>query len=289
MPVDIYQTFIDRLLQATANASTIFAPEGMAMFRAFAVIMTSWVGIQMALSGNFDMARIAKFVIGLSFGFALCNYYSSAIPGIGHSLPGLISSQTYYMTQKIQSNDLGAFFEAVKAQILGSPAPGALDPLGIIEYLVYTFVYIALTAVTYGVSLYGIIAQRILLILGPFFVPFFIVPKLEFLFWGWLKAYLQFSFYQVVAACMVTVVAGTFKPVIAAASGGTLVGFVGQPSMLIITCWAVLAIWLMLKVPAISSSLFSGSAGSDDGGFVGLVSSAGSSVVSAGEKAAAAA
>ena len=35
--------------------------------------------------------------------------------------------------------------------------------------------------------------------LGPVFIPFFIVPKMEWLFWGWLKSFLQYAFYPVVA------------------------------------------------------------------------------------------
>src|SRR5258706_7341553 len=35
--------------------------------------------------------------------------------------------------------------------------------------------------------------------LGPVFIPFFIVPHMEWLFWGWLKALVQYAFYPVVA------------------------------------------------------------------------------------------
>ena len=32
------------------------------------------------------------------------------------------------------------------------------------------------------------IASAVCALVGPLFVPFFIVPTLEWLFWGWLKA-----------------------------------------------------------------------------------------------------
>ena len=60
-----------------------------------------------------------------------------------------------------------------------------------------------LIALAKGLSLavvaFGLIASAVCGLLGPIFVPFFIVPKLEWLFWGWLKAFIQYSFVPVVA------------------------------------------------------------------------------------------
>jgi type IV secretory pathway VirB6-like protein len=52
---------------------------------------------------------------------------------------------------------------------------------------------------------YGFIATAVCVLLGPVFIPFFIVPKLEWLFWGWFRCFLQYAFYQVIAAAVVFV------------------------------------------------------------------------------------
>jgi type IV secretory pathway VirB6-like protein len=57
---------------------------------------------------------------------------------------------------------------------------------------------------------YGAIAGTIIGILGPIFIPFLVVEKLEFLFLGWLKAFLSFSFYKVVAAATMSVLGHVF-------------------------------------------------------------------------------
>ena len=44
------------------------------------------------------------------------------------------------------------------------------------------------------------------MLLGLFFIPFFIVPQLDWLFWGWFKCFLQYSFYQVVAAAVIYII-----------------------------------------------------------------------------------
>ena len=38
-----------------------------------------------------------------------------------------------------------------------------------------------------------------MVLVGPVFIPFFIVPQMEWLFCGWLKALMQYSFYPVIA------------------------------------------------------------------------------------------
>jgi len=54
-------------------------------------------------------------------------------------------------------------------------------------------------AAIYAVIAFGYIAQAVAVLLGPVFIPFFIVPQMEWMFWGWLKSFLQYSFYPVVA------------------------------------------------------------------------------------------
>src|SRR5260370_8251574 len=49
-------------------------------------------------------------------------------------------------------------------------------------------------------------ATAVCILLGPVFIPSFIVPQLDWLFWGWLKAFIQYSFYQVLAAGVLYIV-----------------------------------------------------------------------------------
>ena len=56
-----------------------------------------------------------------------------------------------------------------------------------------------------AVIAFGLIASAVCALVGPLFVPFFIVPKLDWLFWGWLKAFIQYSFIPVVAIAFLMV------------------------------------------------------------------------------------
>ena len=52
---------------------------------------------------------------------------------------------------------------------------------------------------------FGYVAVGVSVLLGPLFIPFFLVDELNWLFWGWLKSLVQYSFYPVVGAAYIYV------------------------------------------------------------------------------------
>src|SRR5439155_522117 len=56
-----------------------------------------------------------------------------------------------------------------------------------------------------AVVAFGLIASAVCALVGPLFVPFFIVPKLDWLFWSWFKAFIQYSFIPVIALAFLMV------------------------------------------------------------------------------------
>jgi type IV secretory pathway VirB6-like protein len=76
------------------------------------------------------------------------------------------------------------------------------DAWSILANLIYWTVLLLVAlakALSLAVIAFGLIASAVCGLLGPIFVPFFVVPKLEWLFWGWLKSFIQYSFIPVVA------------------------------------------------------------------------------------------
>ena len=99
--------------------------------------------------------------------------------------------------------------------------------------------------------------------LGPIFIPFFIVPKLDFLFWGWLRAFIGFSFYKVVAAATLNLLGQLY------ASYYTTLIPLGAADLVaklpLIMFLIVINIYVLLKIPAITAAILSGYPGG--GGF----------------------
>jgi type IV secretory pathway VirB6-like protein len=93
-----------------------------------------------------------------------------------------------------------------------------------------------------------------------------VFDKTEFLFWGWLKAFLGFEFYKVVAAATMYVMSHLLITYMTSGamnvrSVDRLVGL--MPSLLGL-CFVTG--FILLKIPAMTASLFSGHTGGHEGG-----------------------
>ena len=115
-------------------------------------------------------------------------------------------------------------------------------------------------AAVFAVISFGYVAAAIAVLLGPVFIPFFIVPHLEWLFWGWLKSLIQYAFYPVVANAYLFVF------------GNVLIHFLdSQPppydgAMLLVlfvplTLLLVAFAYGVLRIPSLVNSLFTGRSG----------------------------
>jgi hypothetical protein len=97
-------------------------------------------------------------------------------------------------------------------------------------------------------------------LVGPLFVPFFIVPSLEWMFWGWLKAFIQYSFMLVIANAFIFVFEKFLSQYIQ-----TLPPGLGFEDQLLYSVHAVMILITftvgVLLVPSLTSSIFSGKSG----------------------------
>ena len=62
-----------------------------------------------------------------------------------------------------------------------------------------------LAAIVSAIIAYGAIGSAVIGLLGPVFIPFLVFQKLDFLFWGWLRAFIGFCFYKVLAAAVFSI------------------------------------------------------------------------------------
>lgn len=258
----IFQAINDLLTQNLG----FFDAMGQHLFRMFATILVAWYGVKSALaaaSGRqpFHFDNFAALLLTLSFGFAMVNYYSVPIPGIGTSFHNIITDESQFLATRINQAELQAVLQGVNDFQARLDAPGVADLLGTIVYAVIIILLAAAQAVAIVVVGYGFIATAVCVLVGPVFVPFFIVPKLEWLFWGWFKCLLQYAFYQVIAAAVVFVIGNLILGVLRLQPPGAVstVQLIGWFPVLFITFLA--SIYALLKVPALTNHIFSGTSG----------------------------
>jgi type IV secretory pathway VirB6-like protein len=107
---------------------------------------------------------------------------------------------------------------------------------------------------------FGMIASAVCALLGPLFVPFFIVPTLEWLFWNWLKSFIQYSFIPVIANAFIFVFERFLSGYLQTLPPGMRLEdqlLYGIHAVMILGTFTV----GVLLVPSLASSIFSGRSG----------------------------
>jgi hypothetical protein len=270
--------FLQFIFQAINNLLTqnlgFFDAMGQNLFRMFATILIVWYGVKSALAAAggkspFHFDNFATLLLTISFGFAMVNYYSTPIPGIGTSFHNLVTDEAQFLTSRIDQAQLQTVVARVADFESRIDSPGVADFLGTIIYAIVMILLAAAQAIAIVVIAYGFIATAVCVLVGPVFIPFFIVPKLEWLFWGWFKCFIQYAFYQVVASAVVFVIANLILGILGLQPTGAIstAQLIGLFPVLFITFLA--AIYALLKIPALTNHIFSGSAGGSSAGILG--------------------
>ena len=253
--------------QAISSLLTTYEPEflrfGYTLFIAFAVMLIVWQGIRMMFSGRAlgdHMFDVAKLLLFISFGYSLIAFYESPIPGIGISFSNLITDQTHQFANILDARSLELTFDHLDFLWQQFMQPDAWSILANLMYWLLLIVVTLAKVVSLAVVAFGLIASAVCALLGPIFVPFFIVPKLDFLFWSWFKAFLQYSFMPVVALAFLMIFERfifQFLTTIPPGITEDLYMIYGVQAFVIIGVFTV----GILLVPSLTSSIFSGRGG----------------------------
>ena len=262
--------YLQFIFQAINNLLTqnlgFFDAMGQNLFRMFATILVVWYGVKSALSAasgrhflHFD--NFAALLLTISFGFGMVNYYSTPIPGMGRSFHNLVTDEAQFLSGKIDQSSLQNVEQGITDFETRLDMPGITDILGTAIYVVIVILLAAAQGIAFVVIAYGFIATAVCVLVGPIFVPFFIVPKLEWLFWGWFKAFIQYAFYQVIAAAVVYIIGNLLIGSLELPPPGSLspVQLMAWFPVLLIVLLA--SIYALLKIPTLTNHIFSGTSG----------------------------
>ena len=246
---------------------TTYEPEflrfGYTLFVSFATILIVWQGVKVMFTRGalgdhmFDFAKLLLFI---SFGYALIAFYESPLPGIGVSFSNLITDQAHVFANILDARSLELVFEHLDSLWGHFVQPDAWSILANLLYWLLLIVVTLAKVTSLAIVAFGLIASAVCALLGPIFVPFFIVPKLDFLFWSWFKAFIQYSFMPVVAFAFLMVFERfIFQYLTTLPPGITedLYLVYGLQALVIIGVFAV----GILLIPSLTSSIFSGRGG----------------------------
>lgn len=255
--VTILNSIVKNLLNGN---SSLFLSFGTAISSGLAVILIVRYGITTALSGRgFDFGDFFNEVI-LLVGMCLCilKGYATPLPIFGgENFPDLIVMGPQKLADTIILDSNKQLDTAFQGVLANNPAPmNPFDVLGVVQYWIVRGFIEATRGLMFAVTAFGLVAQAVLVLIGPVCIPFLLFQPLSFLFWGWFRSLLQYSFYPLVCAAFSSIFSNLFINLIAANTNDTL--SIGQSLAMIPFFFIIM--FGMLAVPVVVSGLFSGSA-----------------------------
>jgi type IV secretory pathway VirB6-like protein len=258
------------LTQLMTQHASFFDAMGLNMFRGFAVILICWYGIKSALSAagggpmnGPHLESLGSLLITIAFGFGMITFYSQPIPGMGISFYHLIVDQGLNLSNQLNHSLVQEVWDRLSPIYFGMEMPAlsiVLNVMEVVRYAVVILCLIAAQAAIFAVIAFGYVASAIAVLLGPIFIPFFIVPQMEWLFWGWLKAFIQYAFYPVVANAYLFVFGNLlihFVDAHPAPYDGATILILFFPLVLLLLAFT----YGILKIPSLVNSLFTGRSG----------------------------
>lgn len=257
--VQITQATIDLI----TNHMDVFIATGQHMLTVFATLLVIWEGLQFALAGSFHANRFAALVLSIAITGAMIRFYDQPFPGTGSSFHKLVTDTGANLAAQIEERsqeDVGTKIANATEVIVVPVGLNVFEVSPIIYYYASIFVMSAAQVVLLGVIAFGFVAAGCIVLVGPVFIPFFIVPRMDWLFWGWFKALVQYSFYPVVANAFVYVY-GQIWLNFFNQNGfpDTLAKLAGMFIQIVIL--SITFVWGVLQVPRLVSNIFAGQSG----------------------------
>ena len=265
------------ILQGCDTLTSTVSPSvdalGLRICIALATIMLVWFGVQEALASasggpGFNLGKFLNFFMLITFAYTMVKFYDSSIPGVGYSLKGFINGGAQYLVSIIGTDSVTSIQNTLnQAQSTNGPgiAKAMMNPYFAIVYVVIQVMIAALSAIVSAIIAYGAIGSAVIGLLGPVFIPFLVFQKLEFLFWGWLRAFIGFCFYKVLAAAVFSILGHLLAQYYT-----QLIGFSDPGNMVkelpLLILLVLVNIYVLFKIPTMTQSLFSGHTGGGSSG-----------------------
>ena len=215
--------FFDQVLnELIANGAAPMQTAGLAIWTGMATVMIVWTGLKTAFSGDYDLWEIVKLVIGLGIPRTMLAFYDTPLPGTTMSFPMLITEQGAWATNvfigdawKDAANTLTGAYNHVFTQLTDAIRSFGYSDVFTkgISFLIAsvlggTFMAIVLVLLLLMFCLlmaqviWAQFALAVAILIGPILIPWMVFPPMAFLFWGWFRTLLTYTFYGVIAGAV---------------------------------------------------------------------------------------
>lgn len=264
----------------TSSDAALFLNFGNQILTSLAIIMLIIYGLRWAAHSasrhhpEFDFPGVIHFFALFLLAEVMLRYYDSALPWTGSSFHQLLPDTARQLAGTIDLTILDNCLQKIQLIISGMERPSIANPFMLIEYFFVILDMWIIEGILFAVTALGFVAIGIGSLLGPIFIPWLVVPRLNWLFWNWIQFMLQYSFYRVVASALTFVWAHVIVTFLDHSVHGDY--SLGHFAVLLAP-FAILNIalfWSVIRVTSYVSDLFKGTAAAGSnfvGGLAGLV------------------
>jgi type IV secretory pathway VirB6-like protein len=254
----------DTIFNVLTQNGTPFAQLGLNIFRTVTIVMIVIAGTRIAFHGHHALDKLRTLGGFILIVWIMLTLYTRSSPLLGGlSFSEAIPKSAFAMADLVGTTtqqQMLAKLNQITTGIASMSSFSFFHARDFVIYLIVTLLIAVLELAMFIVIGFGYLALGAVLVIGPILIPFMIVPKLDFLFWSWLKALIKYSFYPVVGNIVIMGVCQIMLSILngVPGTGGQIaVNILQIPILAVVFCAGIYAVF---KIPSLVQDIFSGSA-----------------------------
>jgi len=263
----------DTIFNVLTQQGTPFSSLGLNIFRTLTIVMIVIAGTRIAFSDRHSLHKLRTLAGLILIVWIMMTLYTRPSPLLGgYSFSEMIPKTAFGMADLVGTTIQQQMLAKLHDILNGISAMNAFSLFHIRDFIIYFLVTLLIAVLELAMFIvvgFGYLALGAVLIIGPILIPFMIVPKLDFLFWSWLKALIKYSFYPVVGNIVLLGISQIMLSVLNATllSQGLTAGriVVGAEQIPILAVIFLAGIYSIFKIPSLVNDVFSGSASAGGG------------------------
>jgi hypothetical protein len=259
----------DTIFGVLTQNGTPFAQLGLNIFRTITIVMIVIAGTRIAFSDNHSLHKLRTLAGLILIVWIMLTLYTRSSPLLGgYSFSEAIPRSAFGMADLVGTTTQQQMIAKLDQIISGLSDMSSFSLLHVrdfMTYLIITLLVALLELAMFIVIGFGYLALGAVLVIGPVLIPFMIVPKLDFLFWSWLKALIKYSFYPVIGNIVLLGICQIMLSILNTTlpTAGQIVITITQIPILIIVFAA--GLYAIFKIPSLVGDIFSGAANAGSG------------------------
>lgn len=251
LPDNIFSDISAAIIQFFTANGAFFQSLGQREFYLLVALSIFLFGAETILAG-FHEDRFVRLIFTILVVASLLSMY----PGFYH----LVTGETKYLSTRLEAGQNEMLQTKLNQAAVGTEVPSIANVLGMFWYVVLIILIGLERFMCFAVIGFSYMAQAVTIILGPLFLPWAIMPSLEWIAHSWFRSFIQYSFYGVVASAMVYLNALVMLQFFGA---NPFPWDVNRLPVLVIQFSTIVGVCMysLVHIPSLTNSLFSGRSG----------------------------